>query len=530
MARTIVKSGDIYREGNKTAFKPRDIVRIGQENEKGEKALGSNLSIKKRDIPENAIESVKKINNKAPLYGLLGLTRGEISLKDAAKEIPKTIMRGGKSLARTFSPAVVSNFVTETGSIFGEGIAYAIDPKVRKAYTSVQQETIDADTKLIKEIQRKRAAGEDTSKLIEILKKTQRQNNLDILPYVTKTTPLDIVKSTVAAGIEVATYKAFPASIQKQLFARGGLGALEGLGFAIGEGLATDQTPEEIAKNAALYGVTGSVLNIISPYLSPLLVKEVKVVPKGVRSLFKRAGKEATEEIAEKPLEIGAKRILQESVGEPIETTTKSSAKRILKESTEQIEPRITEVPTNRLPIESEGKTKVSKLEARMTNTLNKVDPKRAEIEGISTFKQMNKKDQISKAVKYVEKNPDDALAVLRGEKIAPEGLLDNSIAIALEKKALLESDRSLSVKLASLRSTRAGQEISILTEIDPTNPINQMNDIIKARTDKAVKNLKSGETIQSSLQKSIKEASDEMTKTQLKIADAEALLDSILC
>ena len=92
----------------------------------------------------------------------------------------------------------------------------------------------------------------------------------------------------------------------------------------------------------------------------------------------------------------------------------------------------------------------------------------------------MNKKEQISRASEYVLKNPEEALSVLRGEKMAPQGILNNSIFVAMQNMA--EGDVTLARKLASLASTRAGQEISILTEIDPNSPVKIMSDLIKVK------------------------------------------------
>lgn len=206
----------------------------------------------------------------------------------------------------------------------------------------------------------------------------------------------------------------------------------------------------------------------------------------------------------------------------------KSQLTDIWERANTEITPRTTEVSREQLPVGEGEKKGVSRLEARMKGVLDSVKPEKAEEAGITTYQQMNKADQIKKAVDYVKKNQDEALAVLRGDKPAPEGLLHNSIALALEQKASDTADANLAIKLASLRSTRAGQEISILTEADPSNPVNVMQEIIKARTEKLEKTRKT--TKSKLVAKEVGEVKAEVVKKQLKIDEAEKLLAKLLC
>lgn len=144
-----------------------------------------------------------------------------------------------------------------------------------------------------------------------------------------------------------------------------------------------------------------------------------------------------------------------------------------------EIKAKEVKVPREQLPV-GEGKEKISRLEARITQSLEKAPQEIKDKLGSVTYKEMGKKENISKAVDYVTKNPEEALAVLKGEKEAPKGILRNSIYVAMQNQA--EGDVALARKLASLSSTRAGQEISILTEIDPDSPVKLMSDLVKIR------------------------------------------------
>ena len=192
---------------------------------------------------------------------------------------------------------------------------------------------------------------------------------------------------------------------------------------------------------------------------------------------------------------------------------------------------RITEVPREQLPVGEEEKA-VSRLEARMKGLLEETNVIKAktiaEEKGFDTsvYEKMSKPEQMRQASEYVMKNQKEALQVLTGEMEAPKGLLVNSIALALEEQATNAKDADLAIKLASLRSTRMGQEISILTEAKEMSVVSAMNEIIKERTKKTEREGRISEQ-----KKTVKEQlAKETSKTQLKIAEAEKLLNSIIC
>lgn len=546
------------------------------------------------------------------------LTAGEISLKDVAKQVPHNAV----GVANAISSPIVKFFDT-TGSIFGEGLAYAFDKNVRDQY---------------------------------------KAGNLDILPTVTNTTQAKLAKYTIAAGIETALFRGLPIVAKQGLMARGGLGALEGMGFAFTHGLAEDKTPEEIIKSLPEYGIPGAVLNVVAPYLAPLLSTEVKFMPKAIKNVFKNVSKEAAkppvETLSRKlgvtsatpaptaipvstpnsryhsylrsqgyepyipegklpSVDVGAgpKTVPDKSAIDiqgtnlpkvsgpdlqhdpqylhpdqmpvidyktgnvidnappkakvdtrdikvvPINDTPPIVSKDITPTSKEITQtnaaetiprPQQTEfksgvtpdtqastvpVSQNQLPVGT-GATKTSRLEQRMRAVTE--DPQAPKLKGekAAEYQAMTKSEQMSSASKYVESNQDEAMAVLRGEKEAPQGLLHNSIALAMAKQAENTGDSALAIRLASLRSTRAGQEISMLSEADPSSPISAIESIIKARKAavgrRVNKTLKTDSHAVSEAQKvatnTVKEAKQQISSKRLKIAEAEQLLNDILC
>lgn len=139
----------------------------------------------------------------------------------------------------------------------------------------------------------------------------------------------------------------------------------------------------------------------------------------------------------------------------------------------------VIKVPSAQLPV-GEGKVKVSRLEARTKDTLGEMSQEEIDRLGLTTYNQMNKKENITLASKYVAENTDQALRVIKGEIDPPAGILKNSIYVAL--KALGAENTDVALKVASLGSTRMGQEISILSEIDKDSPVSMMEDVVKTR------------------------------------------------
>lgn len=139
-------------------------------------------------------------------------------------------------------------------------------------------------------------------------------------------------------------------------------------------------------------------------------------------------------------------------------------------------------VPRSQLPV-GEGKLKASRLEARMKGVLDKVGQMSAqELDeaGLSTYMTAADDYQLKTAAEFVENNEDEALRVVSGISEAPRGLLKNSVYLALKAKGA--DNAELAQKIASLASTRFGQEISILRNADPDNPVTVMEKVVKIR------------------------------------------------
>ena len=141
----------------------------------------------------------------------------------------------------------------------------------------------------------------------------------------------------------------------------------------------------------------------------------------------------------------------------------------------------IVKVPGRQLPV-GEGVEKISRLQSRLKGTLETATTEDAEELGLTKFRQMNQEDQIADAVEYVTNNTEEALKVVRGEIDPPSGLLQNSIFAALVELGQLDTD--VATKIASLTSTRFGQEINILQKIMADNPVVKMQNLVATRVE----------------------------------------------
>jgi len=135
----------------------------------------------------------------------------------------------------------------------------------------------------------------------------------------------------------------------------------------------------------------------------------------------------------------------------------------------------------------------------------------------------MNKAENIAMASEYVLKNPDEALEVLKGNIDAPKGVVNNSILVAMNN--LAKGDVNLALKLASLRSTRLGQELSILTELDKASPVKHIEEIIRIR-EKAI--TKKGKSIRRTKEKITKDIKKSIKKPDKH--DWSNFINSIKC
>ena len=186
-----------------------------------------------------------------------------------------------------------------------------------------------------------------------------------------------------------------------------------------------------------------------------------------------------------------ATKVTKKTPVKPTKKVVKKPAKKVVK-----VKPKVKAklVPRGQVPV-GEGKVKASTHEARIKKALGDLNEEQIKELGLAKYREMNKKINIAKASKYVIENTEDAMRVLEGKIDAPKGVLRNSIAIAMQNLSPKDMDVEMATRLATLFSTRAGQEISILTEVNKNLPVNILSDIIQVRT-QAIEKRFGGKTI----------------------------------
>lgn len=162
-------------------------------------------------------------------------------------------------------------------------------------------------------------------------------------------------------------------------------------------------------------------------------------------------------------------------------------------------------------PVESKGKTKVSKQALSVEeNAIFKKIVGEEGIEGKPEFQVSNQKEQARRALKLRQTNPEKALRIATLEERPPSDILANSVFAAVERHALMTGDgvtlRKLATSPFSAALTRAGQEISMAGTRERYSPVGNIEDIITVRRgisdkkfnkklDKAKKSLDKAET-----------------------------------
>lgn len=278
------------------------------------------------------------------------------------------------------------------------------------------------------------------------------------------------------------------------------------------------------------------------------LKKEVEQIPKAepkpvTKPVAEQKPKEVPPEvkiepiIEEKPVEVskGTTVNVENSTGEvqqenvKVEKVTEVDGERYAK-----IEGSETLVPTKLLKPVSDtgGNLKTSRLAERIADTMGLLtdDAK----EGLPMYEQMNKKETIAKSAKYVEENPEKAIEVLNGTREVPDGLAYESIHLALSEKAKMDGNVDLALEVASKASqaaTRFGQEISLLSEVDPNNPVSQIEKVIRERQKQNEKRI-GGRSTTERKQRIIKEGKQVIEKKtpKVKLAKVKDFINLLEC
>lgn len=192
------------------------------------------------------------------------------------------------------------------------------------------------------------------------------------------------------------------------------------------------------------------------------------------------------------------------------------------------------------------GEVKDSALVKRMSEQLLMSDPTKYEFDDTTgKYNQLNLEEDAKKAVSFLEKNPEKAIAVSMGIIDAPAGQTANGIGIATALKARDEGNYRLYsdiINAVSLRATRMGQEIvSLRGQFNDDSAENYVKRVIDARMGKlsddlvtaigaVMKKTSPKKKTMERVQKETVKLKETLSKEQKKVRLAQDIIDAMRC
>ena len=188
------------------------------------------------------------------------------------------------------------------------------------------------------------------------------------------------------------------------------------------------------------------------------------------------------------------------------------------------------EAPTAIKPIESTGEKRVSTLAEKMEALA--IEKELTDSFGkLPEYSAVNWGEQLQFATQVYKGNPAQALRILRGEEMPPSNILLNAFAVAIEKLAIRAGDTALLKTISdtsSLRSTRYGQEIGILSQREQLSPVKIMSDVKRGREEAFEK--KTGKSVAKATQEEVSNMKKEIKKNASKRQDWDSFIKEIQC
>lgn len=243
----------------------------------------------------------------------------------------------------------------------------------------------------------------------------------------------------------------------------------------------------------------------------------------GPKAGLKAITRQTAKEFVEKAVEATEKKAIK-SVVNASDSPVVSATKEVIGNIPSKEVKSIVEIAPAK-PI-GEGQTRVSTLGLKVEQTA--IEKKlTTELGELPEYKQLNMKDQASKAGNLLNTDPDKAMRIALGEELPPEGLLKESVFKALEGSiSTPEMARKLATSPIVSEGTSLGQRIKALDVQISDSPVEAMRQVIDARQ----------KAIESRLGKNANKATDKIVKDiQSKIKapdkyDWNSFVESIKC
>jgi hypothetical protein len=176
---------------------------------------------------------------------------------------------------------------------------------------------------------------------------------------------------------------------------------------------------------------------------------------------------------------------------EPVSIPTRTGSLEFSTEPLKFNEAPIKTRATTLKPFKGTGETKVRGVSA--TTEAQAIEKNLTEgFTELPTYQQVNMVDQSSKAIAFRDANYESAYRVAMGQEKAPAGIIPEKIYNAVKNKAIQESDITTLQELAnsklSTEATTMGQRIKALDEVNPADPVKNIQAIQKTREQMAAK------------------------------------------
>lgn len=186
------------------------------------------------------------------------------------------------------------------------------------------------------------------------------------------------------------------------------------------------------------------------------------------------------------------------------------------------------------------GETKISS----MADSIEKILPDFVSEKDLE-YQKTSHAEQAKLASDFIKNFPERALRIAEGRENPPEGILKNAISIALSQELLKngqEQEAANVIKDMRQQSTRFGQEVEILKTVSDPNSfeywisrltddkIEQLSQPLVYQAKASGKKVSREGALSQKVDSDIKEIHQTLTKEQLKIDEAQKIIDSFTC
>jgi hypothetical protein len=152
--------------------------------------------------------------------------------------------------------------------------------------------------------------------------------------------------------------------------------------------------------------------------------------------------------------------------------------------------------------------------------------------EGLPEYAKVNVADQAKAATDLLQTNRETAINIAMGHELPPEGILPESVFVAVENHAIQIGDVELLRQLATASSlpteaTGMGQRIRMLAERDPNSAVTAMKKVMTVKEEAATKKYGDLTKVKQKIKNQIK---TELKKTVPKAKDWQGFIDELTC